>query len=64
MARMIEPKNKKEAVLQYMRRNRKYLPGYEIEAAGGLRRMRELRNEGVTILKRKNADGIYEYKLG
>jgi len=60
----ISTTTKKEAVYNYLRKNRRYIPGPEIEAAGGLRRLRELRSEGKNIVSRKNPKtGAWEYRL-
>lgn len=62
-------KTRKERVLSYLKSNRKYVPGYELttpEVGGteGLRRVRELRADGVDIVSRKNPEtGIFEYKI-
>jgi hypothetical protein len=61
---------RKEKVLSYLKKNRRYVPGYELttpEVGGteGLRRLRELRADGTNIISRKNPEtGIYEYKIG
>jgi hypothetical protein len=60
---------RKEAVLHYMKRNRRYIPGSDLttdEVGGkqGLRRLRELRADGQNIITRRNPDtGTFEYKL-
>ena len=58
----------KEKVYAHLRRNRKYIPGSEIAQIGGkdgLRRLRELRAEGIAITSRKNPKtGVWEYRLG
>lgn len=60
---------RKERVHQYLKKNRRYVAGYELntpEVGGteGLRRLRELRAEGVNIISRKNPEtGIWEYKI-
>ncbi|MDB5280837.1 MAG: hypothetical protein JWR61_5792 [Ferruginibacter sp.] len=61
---------RKQLVLSYLKKNRKYVPGYELtrpEVGGteGLRRLRELRADGINIISRRNPDsGDYEYKIG
>lgn len=58
---------KKDMVMSFMKKNRKYIPGSMIAEATGdtdLRRLRELRQDGLNIQKRRNADGEYEYRLG
>jgi hypothetical protein len=60
---------RKERVYSYLKSQRKYVPGYELtkpEIGGteGLRRLRELRAEGIDIISRKNPEtGSYEYKI-
>lgn len=60
---------RKDRVITYLKRNRKFVPGYEIttpEIGGteGLRRLRELRADGHNIISRKNPKtGNWEYKL-
>lgn len=60
---------RKERVYNYLKKNRKYVPGHAITdpAIGGtegLRRLRELRADGEKILKRRNPKtGQWEYKL-
>lgn len=60
---------RKELVLSYLKTNRKYVPGYELTAPNvggteGLRRVRELRADGIPIVTRKNPEtGLYEYKI-
>lgn len=61
----VDTATKKDMVLSYMKKNRKYLPGQMIEEATGdkgLRRLRELRADGLKIEKRRN-DGTWEYRL-
>lgn len=63
----MESMTRKQAVYTFMKRNRKYISGRIINEVGGkdgLRRLRELRAEGVPITSRKNKDGSWEYKLG
>lgn len=66
---MVKSKTRKERVHSYLKANRKYVPGYELttpEIGGteGLRRVRELRADGINIVSRKNPEtGIYEYKI-
>lgn len=61
--------SKKDKVYSYLRRRRKYVPGPELtseEVGGpeGLRRVRELRAEGMNISTRRNPHtGLWEYKL-
>jgi hypothetical protein len=61
---------RKETVHKYLKKNRKYIPGHELtrpEVGGteGLRRVRELRADGINIITRKNPEtGQWEYKLG
>jgi hypothetical protein len=61
---------RKEAVRTYLKKNRRYIPGTDLtadEVGGkqGLRRLRELRAEGMPIITRRNPDtGTFEYKLG
>lgn len=63
-------KTRKDKVHSYLKKNRKYVPGYELtkpEIGGteGLRRLRELRAEGVNIISRKNPNtNVWEYKIG
>jgi len=62
-------KTRKELVLSYLKTNRKYVPGYELTSplvggTEGLRRVRELRADGVNIVSRKNPEtGTFEYKI-
>lgn len=62
--------SRKDLVLKYLKKQRKYVPGYELntpEVGGseGLRRLRELRADGINIVSRRNpTSGVYEYKLG
>lgn len=61
---------RKDLVHQYLKKNRKYIPGHELTTAEvggteGLRRLRELRADGINIQSRKNTEtGAWEYKLG
>lgn len=52
----------KESVFQLLR-PRHWISGADIEAAGGLRRLRELRAEGYEIKSRRTASGPHEYRL-
>lgn len=60
---------RKDKVLTYLKKNRRYVAGYELTTATvggteGLRRLRELRADGVNIVSRKNPEtGNYEYKI-
>lgn len=66
---MTDTITRKEAVYTYLRKNRKFIPGSELttdEVGGkqGLRRLRELRAEGIEIVSRKNPEtGSHEYKI-
>lgn len=45
------------------------MPGHalttpEVGGTEGLRRLRELRADGINIVTRKNKQGTWEYKLG
>lgn len=61
---------RKESVHKYLKKNRRYIPGSEIntpEVGGkdGLRRLRELRADGINIVTRRNPETKqYEYKIG
>ena len=61
---------RKEKVHAYLKKNRKYIPGSvlnspEIGGKDGLRRLRELRADGINIVSRKNPEtGVWEYKIG
>jgi hypothetical protein len=65
----VDTMTRKERVHSYLKRNRKFVPGYELTrptvgGTEGLRRLRELRAEGVNIISRKNPEtGSYEYKI-
>jgi|1185.fasta_scaffold1662310_2 hypothetical protein len=57
----------KNRVYRYLKSQRKYVPGPELVPIGGteaLRRVRELRSEGVNVLTRRNTvTGVWEYKI-
>lgn len=61
--------SKKDKVYSYLRKRRKYVPGHELtepDVGGpeGLRRLRELRAEGISISTRRNPKtNQWEYKL-
>jgi hypothetical protein len=67
MATTSNPVTYKDKVYTYLRKNRKYIPGSEINQIGGkdgLRRLRELRAEGVPIVSRQNPKtGVWEYRI-
>jgi hypothetical protein len=66
---MVSSTTKKQRVYNYLKRARKYVPGDELtqpDVGGpeGLRRVRELRQEGVDISVRRNPDTRqWEYKI-
>lgn len=69
MVSKINSSTRKDKVLSYLKKNRRYVPGHELTTAEvggteGLRRLRELRADGINIVSRRNPEtGSFEYKL-